>query len=206
MTFDLTTPVRTVGRAKRDPAVAYVRDLTLEDLELLKTEKGVKAPGLKRIRDVHHALARALSSGMSEYEASLVTGYCASRISILKDDPSFKELLEFYRKAIEDKTATELVDLTKRFLQTATMAQEELQDRLEQDPGSFENDELRKLVETMADRSGHAKPTGKSVTLNVNMAGRLEAARKRVEALPETLDVEHSAVMLDAQDEEPVHE
>lgn len=178
------TQLRTRGRAKKEPAIAYVRDLEPADLALLATEKGVKAPALKRIRDVHHALARCLASGMSEAEAGLATGYCSSRISILKADPTFNELLCFYR----DNAVKEFGDFTDRLVQTAKMAQEEIQDRLDTAPESFDNDQLRKLMVETADRAGYAPNKGKNVTVNVNLAGRLERARQRLDQIGDTLD------------------
>lgn len=181
--IDIDPPLRVKGRSAREPAVAVVREITLEDLGLLATEKGSKPPAIKQIRDVHHSLARCLALGMKPAEASLVTGYSISRISILQSDPSFKELLEFYSDATRAKNAESLADFSGRMLQTAKLAQEELTERLVDKPESFDNDELRKLMETAADRAGYAPKSGKSVTVNISLAQRLEAGRKRVEEL-----------------------
>lgn len=172
-------PPRTRGRAAKEPTVVLVRELVPEDLELLATEKGVKAPELKRIRDVHHALARLLATGMPESHAAEATGYSLSRISILKADPTFIELLQFYR----EQGSIEVGDFTDRLVQTAKMAQEIIQDRMIDSPELFENDELRKLAVDFADRAGFAPNKAKNVTVNINLAGRLERARQRVKTL-----------------------
>ena len=49
------------GRANRDLQVEYIRDLSRADLAMLELERGIKAPGIKQLRDSHHALARILS-------------------------------------------------------------------------------------------------------------------------------------------------
>lgn len=130
---------------------------------------------LKRLRDSHHAVARMMALGLTEAQVSLQTGYALSRLSVLKQDKSFAELVEFYRRdkdsvseSIEDKMMLMLRD----FMQAA---HEELLDD-EEIPFPQKLEALKLL----ADRTGFA-PVQRSITknLNVNIGERLDAARKR---------------------------
>src|SRR6187549_2263835 len=102
MNAPFDTP-RTRGRAASPVEASTLRELDAADLALLEVEKGVKAPPLKRLGERHHALARCLASGMSEANAAITCGYVLSRVSVLKADPAFRELLEFYRADVNDK-------------------------------------------------------------------------------------------------------
>ena len=107
-------------------------------------------------------------------EASAVTGYSPSYISVLKKDPSFQELVEFYRSNLELAQA----DVTFRLTALNLSFIGELQDRLEQNPAGMSNSFVLEAVKVLSDRTGHA-PMIKSVNVNVDLAGRLEAARRR---------------------------
>lgn len=174
--LDFESP-RTRGRAKRDFDCEYVRDLGPADIALLASERGIQAKPVQRLRDRHHALARCLAQGMTDSEASAVTGYDPSRISILKGSPDFASLVAHYRK-VEDSLLGEFVDRATTLTLTAM---NELQDRLEEAPTEVSSPMLLEIVKTGADRIGHA-PVAKSVNINanVNLGDRLQAARKRV--------------------------
>lgn len=183
--MDLSAEIfRTRGRAAKPVVAAVVRELDAADLVLLKAEKGSKPCAIKRLTERHHALARNLASGMPISEAGLLQGYSISRVSILQNDPAFKELLEFYR---EDATRP-YRDLHTRLAGLSLDATEELALRLEEDIQTEEIKDkkisigqLMEITKLGADRTGFG-PQSSSMNLNVNvdMAGRLEAARKRV--------------------------
>ena len=61
--------VRTRGRAAVPVTASYVRDLGEADVALITSEKGSKAPSLKRLSDPHHALAP-----LSSLDAALPCG------------------------------------------------------------------------------------------------------------------------------------
>lgn len=155
------------------------------DIALLAGSRGVQAPSIKRLRDRHHALARALAGGMSDSEASLVTGYDPSRISVLKADPTFKQLMSEYRSITEGAFA----DFQARAAVVTTEALNQIQEELEEDAERAEAGEARvipmmnklKVVELLADRTGHA-PVAKSVQVSatVDLTERLARARQRV--------------------------
>lgn len=173
---DLGFDIHLGGRATKALSAEVLRELTASDLALLATERGVQPTAVQRITDRHHALARCLASGMSATEAGLVTGYTGSRISILRGDPAFEELIAFYR---EDRAA-EVQDLQQKFTSLAKDATTEIQERLELDPASFNVDALLDVVKLAADRSGNG-PQSKTtnVNVNVNLGDRMKAARER---------------------------
>lgn len=171
------SPIRTRGRARKEITVVGTRPLREDDLALLNTEKGSVAPPLKRLSDRHHSLARAIASGMKPGEAGIVYGYSASRVSILCADPSFKELVRFY----SEKKDVEFAEMHERLAGLSVDALEELRQRLEENPEEFSNGLLLDMVTKLADRTGHGpSSTSTQVNVNMNLAGRLQAARERV--------------------------
>ena len=165
------------GRPQADLEASFVRELTQSDLSLLDQPRGVFSRPISKLRDSHHALARALAAGMKPGEASLITGYSLSRISVLQADPTFRELLEFYRSSTDDIYAS----LHDRMATLSLDAIEELRERLDTSPEEFTPGGLLEMVKTFADRTGHA-PTTKNLNVNVDISGfaeKLDAARKR---------------------------
>lgn len=181
MSNPLDIPFRTRGRAAKPLHFAEVRTLDACDVALLGEEKGSTTPPLKRLSEKHHALARCLASGMSEADAAIACGYVLSRVSVLKADPAFQELLEFYRDDV-DKAYR---DLHARLAGLSMDAADELSERLERDMQSEEKEisigHLLEITKMGADRTGHGPSSNQNVNVNVNLASRLEAARKRVQ-------------------------
>lgn len=176
---------RTTGRAAKPLSAVKVRELEADDLLLLGTEKGSKAPALKRLGDRHHALARSLASGMSPGEAAIVCRYDSSRVSILLDDPAFRELLAFYREDVQ----RQYLGLHEQLAGLASDAAELLQDKLEADldlPVEGRKITVGQLMEVTklgADRTGHGpQSSSTNVNVNVDLASRLQEARKRVQS------------------------
>lgn len=176
MDLDLDT-IRTRGRAPAFLTATYVRDLDEADIVALGAEQGVKAPALKRISDRHHALARAISSGLPPGEAALICGYDISRVSILQADPAFQELLSFYRDE-KDKAFRNVQD---KLAGLASDVIDEIQTRIEDEPEKIPMGQLIQLASFAADRSGNGPQTSTTnLNVNVGMADKLEAARRRV--------------------------
>jgi hypothetical protein len=174
--MDLDLPL--TGR-KASPVLAEVlRPLTEADVALLATERGVQPSSIKKLTDSHHALARCLAAGMSNAEASAITGYTPSRVSVLNDSPLFAELVEHYRKNAESS----LADFQERMLSVGLTALDELKDRLESEPEKIGTATIIKAVKTLADRTGHGpKSTTTNLNVNVSLASRVAEGRRRAQ-------------------------
>lgn len=179
---DLNLDINLIGRKVHAVGAEVLRELGLSDLGLLATERGIQPTHVQRITDRHHALARCLATGMSATEAGLVTGYTASRISVLRGDPSFEELISFY----QGEKARPVLDLQERMTSLALDATAELQDRLELEPEKVSTDQLLDTIKLTADRTGNG-PKQTNVNVNVNLGDRMKAARERAAALPPSM-------------------
>ena len=117
---------------------------------------------------------------MTETDAALACGYVISRVSILKSDPAFQELLVFYR----EDTDRAYRDMHERMAGLSRDAVDELHARLESDIEAEEKKisvgQLLEIAKMGADRTGHGPQSSQTVNVNVGIANRLEAARRRV--------------------------
>jgi hypothetical protein len=186
--LDLDLDIVSPGRKAKALHAEVLRPLTAADMALLETERGIQPTAIQRITDRHHALARCLASSMSVADACAITGYTPSRISILKDDPAFKDLVEFYRGPN--------AELARDYVTKATIARNMATDliieKLESEPDTVGLDQAVDIAKTFADRSGHGPQSRTTnVNVNVNLADRLSAARKRVSS-PQTEEPDSS--------------
>jgi hypothetical protein len=135
------------ARGRRPATVEYevLRELGDSDIALANGEAGLGTPipAIQRLRHAHHQLARVLASGVKAVEASYITGYTQSRISILKADPAFQELLAYYAEQRE----AQYLDVHQRLAVLGTSTAEELQERIDEQPEKFTNRELMELIE-----------------------------------------------------------
>lgn len=181
--MDLTLDLRP-ATAKAPVMVEVVRPLNAADKALLNQQPTAVRNGtqLRRIRDSHHKLAKLIADGLAPAEVSMITGYSPNRIYVLSNDPTFRELVSFYR----DNKVEEYKDFHTRMAAFGTDALQELHQRLDEAPEAMDSDFLMSVVKTMADRTGHA-PVSKSVNVNVNanLADRLTRARQRADAVEE---------------------
>jgi hypothetical protein len=161
-------------------------ELTAEHIELARAHissgasLGVQPTAIKALRHSHHRLAMLLASGIDETKAAIICNYSVSRISILKADPAFQELLSYYSDQVEETWAG--------FHETASGLSldmlQELQRRLDESPEQFTVASLNESIKLLADRTGHA-PVTKSVSVNVNadVGTRLAEARRKAQQL-----------------------
>jgi len=177
-------PIRTTGRAAKVVQGEIVRQLNSADLALLDTERGIKAPSLKKLRDSHHAIAKCVAQGLAGTEIAQITGYSQSRISILKADPAFQELVAFYSGKVQNAFEEANIDAAAKLAAVRNDILEELQDRLNDEPEKIPTETLLDGLKVTADRSGFG-PASKSTNLNVNidLADRIAAGRRRVAQL-----------------------
>lgn len=172
---DLGFDIHLGGRAAKPVSAELVRELTQADLALLGTERGIQPSHVQRLSDRHHALARCIATGMKDGEAALCTGYTPSRISVLRGDPAFEELVAFYRA---DKGAL-VHDLADKMASIAKDTADLLHDRLQDEPEKFSVGDLHEQLKLTADRTGHGPSAKTTVNVNLNLGDRLKSARER---------------------------
>ena len=161
------TDVKTKGRKMSPLELEILGSITEQDI-LERTEGELvssEAPTLSRIRGIHHEIARQLASGLTPAEVSAITGYSLSRISILQGDPSFRELLAFYK----NKSDEVFVDVRKRMAVLGLDAANELADRLETKPETLSNSQLIEITKASLDRAGFS-PVTKTVNVGVQIS------------------------------------
>lgn len=160
---------RTSGQAG---FVAYARDLTLADTASLGSEiRPIAKSAVQRLRHSHHGLARLVAQGVRPAEISAVTGYCGSRISVLKADPAFQELVEFYKTEVQKQ----FVDVHARLATLGTTAVEKLQDLVDDEEQELSPKTLLGIAEFALNGAGktHGAPGSQgalapgALTLNV---------------------------------------
>jgi len=165
MTYDITLPdalKRARGRPAEPLQAAYDRPLTKDDIIALESRPVTTAPKqtLKKVRARHHALARLLASGMDAITVSSIMGNSPDYIKLLKQDPTFQELITHYSTVAQEAFA----DVHQQLANLNQEAIAILAERMEEDPDQFTPDFLLSLIKTSADRTGH----GPTTTVNVN--------------------------------------
>lgn len=181
-------PASYTSRAGGTPEV-HPRDLIIEagpltaahlqaiiDHEESDTPLDVRAPLVKSLRHSHHRLAQLLASGLVDIRAAALCNMTPNRVSVLKQDPAFRDLIAHYAKNAEE----EYTDFHTAAAALGLDALGELQSRLDEEPEKFSISGLMELVKTTADRTGNG-PMAKNLNVNLNadLGNRLERARKR---------------------------
>jgi hypothetical protein len=183
------------GRRAIDLEAEVVRPLQAADLALLSVGRETAAIPIKRLSDRHHGLARLLATGTASGEAGIIMGYEPSRVSVLQGDPTFRELVGFYR----DRTDEVYFNRHEQIAGISREAAREIEDRLELAPDKFTNKELRELMVVALDRTGMGPSSKTDIHVTHDLGERVEAARKRalearmVEAIDITPEAEDEA-------------
>lgn len=147
-------------------SVEFEREIGPEDLALLHSSFRVgpsnpTAP-LANIREPHHMLAQMVAKEEATVKISAVTGYSPQRIRQLQNDPAFSELVEHYREQEKFDGA----DIQAQVRYATMIANAILLERLEDEPTSFSNKELREIRDAGLDRIGHGPKA--TVDHNIN--------------------------------------
>jgi hypothetical protein len=152
-----------LGAPASSAPLAWAVSRELHEADWL-SPKGAKPIPLKALRASHHQLARLLAEGSSDAEISALLGYCPSRISILKRDPSVAELIAFYARRQDELS----VDVSQRLKGLTIDTLEVLHERLLEAPEDIKTADLREVAEMGLDRIGLPKAT-RNVQVNVAM-------------------------------------
>lgn len=157
-------------------------EVTAADLELVKAygSRGHTVSPRKRLTERHHASARLLAAGTTPGRVAIITGLTRQSITLLQNDPSFKELVAYYRDQVED----EYRGMHAQLAGLGVDALEEIRNRLEEEPEKIGFNSLMEIVKITADRTGHgpSSSTKAEVNVTVGLADRLAEARKRANA------------------------
>lgn len=167
--------LRTTGRTSKALSAEVERELGFNDVSSLLSERGVQAPQIVQLRERHHALARHIAEGKRPGEAAILCRYSQSRMSVLLDDPAFKELVAHYRDVVN----VEFVDFQKKLADLAIDAASILQDRMEEKPDELSDALLLQVVTVGADRTGHGPSQKTEVNVKIGLAGRIASAHER---------------------------
>jgi hypothetical protein len=193
------------GRRLKRVECRIKRELDEADLALVTDqEAGIKPEQVKHLLQSHHTIARLLAKGERPQNVSLICGIGISRISILKGDPAFAELLEYYIDMEGEANKAATVDLAQRLALLGEDSVEALHDRLRDNPDQFSNKELTSLAEVVLDRTGFGKTS--TVNSNVNLGvsdetlARLRAASDAPAQLTEADRSAISGIVLRATD------
>lgn len=178
LAFDLDA-ITSPGRRVVPIHAVVVRELRPADFVMLAENRSVKPIPIAKITDRHHSAARLIAQGFTNAQVAAQLGYTESRLSILKKNDLFRELLELYRSdadVIFAETTGQMAGLSKD-------AVLEIRDRLEDDPSQFTIKELRETAIAFGDRTGNG-PTSQQINVNItaDMGTRLETARARAHA------------------------
>lgn len=133
-------------------------------------------PTVVKLRESHHAVARLVALGQSPAEISLQTGYSLARLYTLAVNPSFRDLVAFYRN---DEAAVHQ-DFMFRMGLVAQDALQEIHERLQDNPERFDEDQLTDLFKVVADRAGYA-PVQRTInkSLHMTIGARFDQAEQR---------------------------
>lgn len=187
--LELSPPRIGPGRRNAEITAEVVRDLTAADMELLRGERGIQPIPITRLRERHHTVARLIAEGRKAVEVAAITGMTQSRISILQSDPTFKELVIFYRGEVEARYVEMHDTLAGLSIDAAVKLREKLEASDEEGGDQLSIAQLIELTKLGADRTGHGPSSSTTVNVNVGLASRLEEARKRVAERRKMIDV-----------------
>lgn len=154
----------------------------LEDLD-----KVVARPSsIKRIRDHHHFIARLVAKGWRTGDVAREVGYSISRISILKGDPAFRQLVEMYRSNYDQIDFTSYLDVKKKAALLLATTIDHRQDHYEEDPDSISPEQCRadgEFAQSIMDDKVTKVATVHANVGNMSIAEAFEAQSRRADRL-----------------------
>lgn len=181
----------------------HLADYADQSGNLASTQKA-EEKDVQALRARHHGVARLLAEGVPEGVVAEMSGYSASYISTLKNNPAMIQLVEFYRSPKTD--AAKLLGEKLRVM--GDMSANLLLHKMENEPDKLTASELTAIAKLGFDRSGNGpNSTVTSVTEHRLVASEevLELSRTaRREDRSRIVDVE--VVRSSLPKKEPVNE
>lgn len=163
------------GRPAIHPRIDGVRELSHQDIATL--EHG-RAPAAKGLRDSHHRLARMIALGLRNEELLEASGYSNGRISVLKADPAFQDLIAHYRMMVNEGFTEAADEYYRTVSANRTISARRINDKLADDDEDIPLRTLLAIHSDAADRTGYPKRSV-AVNVSVDFAAKLEKAVQR---------------------------
>lgn len=190
--------------ARNQSGTAIVKTFPLEASHLQKLAEhldsnatlGVENQQLRALSSTHRRLAQLLSMGMDEGQAGLICNYTPSTVSILKSDPMFNELLEYYGSQVD----AEFASVAQQMAELGEDVIVELRDRLAQKPGQFTVSSLTELMKALMDRTGNGPTTNHNVRAVTVALGEHDLQRIKRDAAVAQPDVHGQVRVLTEED------
>lgn len=198
------TPTLHRGKLAKPPRILAVRVLSREDLGVLK-ERGGRAPArLKGFRDTHHRLARLVAAGLRPEEIMRQTGYSYNRLSTIKCDPAFQELVAQFRVKIDNAFVDEFAETSLSNMMRAERQIEHHLDDADETGELLPLKTLMMLTSDRADRFGYGKKT-LNTNVNIDFARNLERMAARQGKLT-TIDASPQPASVPREIAQPLHQ
>lgn len=148
-------PVR--GRPAAPIAFEVVRELGAADIFRLVAAPGPKtgvAP-IQKIREIHRRQARLIAEGLKITDVAIRCDTTPARLHQQMEDPSFINLIAYYREQADDVTVETVTRIQERLVDIADAATAEIYDRLDDEGkrAGLPFGELRKAAELGLDRT-----------------------------------------------------
>ena len=151
------------------------RELTARDLTQLSEAPKTSVPVLQKLRATHHRQAQLLAEGKTPTQVAMMVGCTVQRLVQLQIDPTFQELMAYYRDQIATAQVSDAARLADKIVDLGEMAIDELRERMEDDSkrGSMPTSDVRRIAEFAMDRTVAppkvaAPPTGVPAAITIN--------------------------------------
>ena len=187
MELGLTIADMKVGRGD-SVAVGETMALTPGDLQILAEAPPEAVSPLKRLNARHKRVAHLLAKGVQPPVVAAIVGLAVGTIYLLKKDRAFKELLE----TCKGKEDIILDDFFEGMAGVSKEAMSEIRHRLEEEPEKIPMPQLLEILKTTSDRTGFGPQSTVNNNVNVQLAERLQSARRRMKTIEHDSDEENS--------------
>jgi hypothetical protein len=172
------------GLSAQNITLTLLGELTQADLARLPLKPKTSPPTLQKARAIHHKQAQLIAQGFSLAEIAAQVGSTESRLSLLKSDPTFAQLIAFYANQQDIINYEAHARVQETLVDVLELSTNEIQERLSDETvrKKIPIRELRQLAEFAGDRSiappkatqqGSISPPQK-ITLNFGFETKLK--------------------------------
>lgn len=159
-------------------AIGETAPLVEGDLRTLAEAPEPESP-LKRLNARHKKVALLLAKGTSPQVVAAIVGLAVATIYLLKKDRAFKELLA----TCQGKEDVIFDDFFEGLAGVSKDTVAEIRHRLEEEPEKIPMPQLLEILKVTSDRTGFGPQTTINNNVNVQVAERLQSARRRMKTI-----------------------